>query len=374
MKGARETLRTTAQWEKLFVEQWERKRSIAFRRSRSVDSWSQYELAYDIDALTAIYLATGKPGYADEGLQLLENLVATARPSRYLPTSQYHDDYLSWVTQQDDVRGQEVPLYESYLWRYGVWLLRLVRTNPALWNDATRRTRYERLLSFAERDIFMKWRSRGADDTMYRKRTHLVSHWGMIALGLARLTADGTRQRVYLQTVHAVDSSLPNSSSSLRGQLRMNPEHPSAYLWNDAWGATGRPGQDVSHGNALIAYVVAANSVDREWNNVDMRRFLNTFQLVIWPVRPRTGQPEGAEYVDGSGRGSGWFSDGFVKLGRFDPQLQHRLEGHDVGRSPQFLANGALNAAILACHGAPAVAPHDAPACHLQDRQERRSP
>jgi hypothetical protein len=359
-----DTLRTAAQWEEMFIEQWVRERPVADRLSRSRDSWDQYGLAYDIDALTAICLATGKSEYADEGLRLLENLVTTATASWRLPTSQYRDEYLGWVSQQDDVRGQEVPLYESYLWRYGVWLLNLVRTDPALWHDATRRVRYQRLLSFAEHDIFAKWLNRGADDTLYRRRTHLASHWGMIALGLARLTTQDARRQAYLQTVHAIDNGLPNSSSSLRGQLRMNPDHPSAYLWHDEWGATRRPGQDVSHGNAVISYVVAANSVGVEWNNVDMRRFLNTFRLAIWPERPRKGQPEGAEYVDGSGTGSGWFSDGFVKLGRFDPQVQHRLETHDVGRSPQFLANGALNAALLACQGdASALAPRDTPAC-----------
>jgi hypothetical protein len=367
----RGTLRTAGQWEKLFAEQWMKERPVAERLSRSGDSWDQYELAYDIDALTAIYLATGKPAYADEGLRLLENLLATAKPSRDLPTSQYRDDYLGWVTQQNDVRGQEVPLYESYLWRYGVWLLQLVRTDPALWNDATRRARFERLLSFAERDIFDKWQNRGADNTVYRRRTHLASHWAMIALGLARITAQEAQRRTYLHTVQAIDGDLPNSSSSLRGQLRMNPDHPSAYLWNDEWGSIGRPGQDVSHGNGVITYVVTANSVGSEWNNVDMRRFLNTFRLAIWPAPPGEGQPEGAEYVDGSGTGNGWFSDGFVKLGRFDPQVQHRLESHDVGRSPQFLANGALNAALLACHGdAPALAPGDTPACRMaQPRQ-----
>jgi hypothetical protein len=360
----RGTLRSVAEWSDLFTMQWGGERSTAEQLSRSEDSWDQYALAYDIDALTAIYLATGKAGYVDDALGLLENLVATARPSSDLPTGRYRDCYLGWVTQRQDVRGQQVPLYESYLWRYGVWLLRVVRRDPALWGDGTRRARYERLLAFAERDIFDKWRSRGTADTVYRSRAHLASHWAFIALGLAQITSDGARRRTYREVVQAINDHLPNWPSSLRGQLRMNPDHPTAYLWDDEWGRLQRPGQDVAHGNAVVAYVVAANSAGVDWNNLDMRGFTDAFQLVIWPAVPRQGQPEGAEYLDGSGRGNGWFSDGFVKLGRFSPLLQHRLEAHDVGRSSQFMANGALNAALLACRGAvPAAAPHGSPAC-----------
>lgn len=358
------TLRSVAGWAAVFAEEWDAERLVAEQLSHSADSWDQYTLSYDIDALTAIYLATGQTGYVDDGLRLLENLITTARPSRDLPTSQYRDDHLSWVTQREGVSGQEVPLYESYLWRYGVWLLRLVRTDPVLWSDGTRRVRYGRLLDFAEHDVFDKWLSRGPGDTVYRSRTHMAAHWGLIALGLAQITGDDRRRRTCLRMVNAIDHRLPNWPSSLRGQLRMNPDHPTAYEWNDVWGTTGDPGQDVSHGNALIAYVVAANSVGANWSNLDMLRFTNTFRLVVWPDPPREGQPKGAEYVDGSGTGGGWFSDGFVKLGRFDPQLQRRLEAHDVGRSPQFLANGALNAALLACWGvAPAAAPRGSPAC-----------
>jgi hypothetical protein len=350
----------------MFDEQWDEQRPTADRLSRSGDSWDHYQLSYDIDALTAIYLATGRVASIDEGLGLLENLVDTAKPSRNLPTSQYQDDYRGWVTQRDEARGQEVPLYESYLWRYGVWLLRLVRTDPTLWDDAARRARYQRLLTFAEHDIFDKWFARGPGGTVYRSRTHMASHWGLIALGLAQATTQDARRRTYLELVHSIDEGRPDSASSLREQLRMNPDHPTAYVWDDEWGAARRPGQDVSHGNAVIAYVVAANSVGVGWNNVDMSRFLDTFRLVIWPAQPRTRQPEGAEYADGSGTGNGWFSDGFVKLGRFDPQLQQRLEAHEVGRSPQFLANGALNAALLACRGvAPSAGPRGSPACRV---------
>ncbi len=51
-------------------------------------------------------------------------------------------------------------------------------------------------------------------------------------------------------------------------------------------------------------------------------------------------------YVDGTGSDNGWFSDGFVKLGRFDAATQRRLEDHRVVNG-QFAANMALNARVL---------------------------
>lgn len=363
---AAQPLRTADQWAAQFASQWGGERPVAVRLSRTGDSWDQYALAYDIDALTAVYLATGRATYVDQGLELLENLVATARPSRTLGANAYRDRYLGWISRQNGSTGEEVPLYESYLWRYGTGLLRVVRQDPLLWRDVSRRARYERLLAFAERNIFAKWYARGANDTIYRSRTHMASHWALISLELARITASAARRATYLAVVHAIDTDLPNEPSSLRGQLRLNPDHPTAYWWDDHWGRARRPGQDVSHGNAVIAYVIEANAAGVDWSDTDLHHFLEGFRLAIWPATARPSQPEGAEYVDGTGAGNGWFSDGFVKLARFDARLQQRLETHDVGRSPQFMANGALNAALLACHGiARAAASPNTPACRM---------
>jgi hypothetical protein len=76
-----------------------------------------------------------------------------------------------------------------------------------------------------------------------------------------------------------------------------------------------------------------------------MRALSMTFLDAIW--RTDDGRIDYAAYVDGSGKGTGWFSDGFIKLGRFDSNVQERLEGHTVGRSTQFFGNAALNAKRL---------------------------
>jgi hypothetical protein len=87
---------------------------------------------------------------------------------------------------------------------------------------------------------------------------------------------------------------------------------------------------------------VEAHDAGIEWTDDDMRKFVATLTTVVWPSTSKY-----ANYVDGSGNLPGWVSDGWMKLGRYDANLQRRLETHNVGRTIQFYGNGALNARIL---------------------------
>jgi hypothetical protein len=334
-------LRPVAQWDDLFQRQWQSERNTAEQLSHSRDSWDHYTLSYAIDALTADYLATGRQQAVDEALTLTENVVASAVPSNELSRSRYHDGYLGWSSAQQS--GHEVPLYESYFWRYATSLLRVVGRTPALADDPGIGPRYQRLLAFAEHNIFDKWFARGADQNIFRSRTHLSAHWALIALNLSDITTDPARRARYQQIVTAIDRKLPNYEASLKGQMLADPTRGGAYFWSDVWASCARPGQDVAHGNGVIAYVVEAHDQDVDWTAADINGFVHTLSDVIWP---RSGP--GAAFVDGSGTGTGWFSDGFVKLGRYDAVLQRRLETHQPANG-QFYANGALNAAILLC-------------------------
>jgi hypothetical protein len=323
-----------AHWEERYLARWERQDTARFTElSRSGDVWAQYELAYGVDELTALYRATGKAAYADRALGYAENVVASARVSGTLATSQYRDTYRGWVSQRADSRGQEVPLPESYLWRYVTTLLRVIRQGP-LYSDPSFRGRYGRLLTFARADIFGKWASRGAEDNIYRSRTHMAAHWAQIAANLAAIEPGGAQRARYLAVTARIDD-------DLRGQLRASPVVPAAYFWSDEWGQDERPGQDVAHGNGVIAYLVDARETGGFWTAADLARMS---LLLIRVITPEPGVSRA--YVDGSGRGTGWFADGFVKLGRYDRAVQWRLERHPVVNG-QYLANLALNAKIL---------------------------
>lgn len=331
-------LLTVTHWQRLFDADAAVNEPAELRLSLSPDSWDFYTLSYSIDELAGMFEATGDPKYADRALGFVENMMSTARASSSLPGGAFRDQYLGWVSDNDGP-PQEISLYESYCWRYVTRLLRTVRDSP-LADDPAYRARYDRILSFAETNIFEKWYVRGANDTIYRSRTHMAAHWAYIALDLATITEDPARSDRYREVVRNIDNDLPNYPSSLRGQLRANDADPDAYWWSDVWGAPGPP-QDVSHGNAVVAYVVEARDLGSEWSDADVARFSRTLTSFV------IGRP-GAhpEFVDGTGRGNGWLADGFVKLGRYSPAVQGALETYDVQNS-QYYAAMAVNAKRL---------------------------
>jgi hypothetical protein len=340
-------LRTVAAWEQLFLGRWNAEHTADYLpRSQSLDSWQFYNLGYAIDGNTAMYRATGKTQYLDRALLYVNNVVNNAKVSSSLPKSSFKDSYLGWASARSDTVGQEVPLFESYCWRYVTRMLRVIRETPALYDNATYRAQYDKLLAFTEKHIFEKWNRRGANAYIYRSRTHMAAHWAYIAMDLSRMTADATKKAAYLAVFNNVNRDLPNSTSSLRQQLRAGFVSTPAYFWSDVWGSTSRPGQDVAHANGVMAYIVEARDLGMEWTDDDIRKFIGTLNAVIWPSATKFGN-----YVDGSGAGNGWFNDGLMKLGRYDANLQRRLEAHKVGNNSTYYANGALNAFLLAKAG-----------------------
>lgn len=342
-------LRSVEDWEQLFLAHWEDEHETSFLpASTSGDSAQLYNLAYGIDGDTAMYRATGNTQYLDRALLYVTQVVGTARDSWALPKSQFHDTYRGWASQDSDAMGQEVALNESYCWRYVTRLLRVIRETPVLYEDPRYRKIYLQLLEFSEKDIFEKWFVRGPNSYIYRENTHMASHWAAIAMNLSLMTTDETRRARYMEVFQNINRDLPNHSSSLRSQLSAPSAHNQTLFWNELWGSYSRPGQDVSHGNGVVAFIVEAHDAGMEWTDEDVRGLAQTLDSVIWPATKQY-----SAYVDGSGKGNGWFNDGFMKLGRYSARLQHRLETHPVGNNTQFYGNGALNAWLLSQPAAP---------------------
>ncbi|MBZ4373699.1 hypothetical protein [Corallococcus sp. AS-1-6] len=337
------SLRTVAGWETLFLNRWNSEHTSSFLpMSKSLDSWQFYNLAYGIDGNTAMYRATGKTQYMDRALLYVNNVVNNAKVSSSLPRSQFKDSYMGWASARSDTLGQEVPLFESYCWRYVTRMLRTIRETPALYGNATYKAQYDKLLAFTERNMFEKWLKRGANSYIYRVNTHMASHWAYISMDLSMMTTDATKKAQYLTVFNNINRDMPNNTSSLRGQLMTSPVNANAYFWAAEWGSKKRPGQDVAHGNGVMAYLVEAHDAGMEWTDADMRKFVVTLNNVIWPSAKKY-----ANYVDGTGSGTGWFNDGLMKLGRYNATLQQRLETHTVGNNTQYYGNGALNAKLL---------------------------
>jgi hypothetical protein len=343
------TLKSVTWWENLYLDQLAYDNEYYLPRSQSPDSWDHYELAYGIDDPTALYRATGKTRYLDQALQRSNNVMATAKPSSTLGPAAFGDSYLGWVSNKNDTFGTEEPLYESYAWRYITRLLLVIKQTPALYNNTTYRTQYNKLLAFAEVNIFDKWYTRGVEEYIYRSNTHMASHWAFIAMNLAFMTTNATRLAREREVVDAINYSLPNyGGASLHGQFVEHPTIDGAYFWNWDWNDFSRPGSDVSHGNNVVAFIVEAHDLGvAEWSALDVEALVVTFNKAVWPSKTKY-----AAWVDGTGTETdGWFIDGWMKLGRYDVATQQRLEAanaiHQIANSH---GNGALNAKRL---GAP---------------------
>lgn len=330
-------LLTVRAWQSRFDASNASDRGQAQALAASTDSQDFYTLGYTIDGLTSMVEATGERRYADEALDHVATMMASARPSSSLPGSSFDDGHLGWTSPSEK---DEVPLYESFCWRYVARLLRVIAEGP-LGRDAGMRATVTRVQAFADAEIVDKWMSRGANDYVYRSNTHMASHWAYIAMELARLTTDPDRRTRYREVVVNVDDHLPNRDASLHGQMRPARADAGAYWWSDVWGETGGRGQDIAHGNAVVNYVVESQHLDSGWTATDLRALGNTLTSFVL----RRDGPHPA-YVDGSGNGNGWIADGFVKLGRIDPAIQAQLETYDV-QNAQYQAAMAANARLL---------------------------
>jgi outer membrane biosynthesis protein TonB len=323
-------------WEKQFLGTWDREDQSEYRKaSTSADSWQYYNLGYAMDATVSMYAATGKTQYLDRALLYANNVISTAKPSKSISTSQYKDEYLSWGSKshpdgQDG--GKEYPLYESYMWRYVTNMLVAMKNDPKVMGNATYKAQYDKVLAFSEKNMFDKWMSRGSDN-IYRSHTHMSSHWAMIAFDLAKTSTNAANVKKY-ETVYK------KFDADMRKQLTKTAA--GGYTWSAPWGSKSSV-QDVSHGNAVMAYIVHSNAYGNTfWTTADMKAFTLTLNKTIWPSAGKT-----AQSVDGTGSDNGWFNDGFVDLGRFDGAVQKRLEGHKVGQNMQLYASLALNAHLL---------------------------
>jgi chitodextrinase len=340
------TLRSIADWEKLFLGAWPSDDVYYYPKSTADDSSEMYNLAYGIDGNAAMFRATGNTQYLDRVLTYIQNVIKNAKPSYTFTTSQYKDSYLTWVNHSDPDLGndgKEYPLFESFMWRYVTEVLYAMHEDPAVHGNSYYKPQYDSILAFTEKNIWEKWYTRGTSN-LYRSRTHMVSHWAMIGMHLYLLTNDSTKKVQYKAVVDNINylGMSQWSGASLRKQLMTHPLVSTAYFWSDVWNSYSQPGQDVAHGNAVGNYVAEAATLGMYWTRTDMQKFVSLVTNVL--MRSSTSFPY---YVDGSGSGDGWFCDGFVKLGRFDANLQKKIEGITVGRGSQLYGNGALNAKFL---------------------------
>lgn len=321
-------------------------------RSKAGSSSNFYTCSEGIDALTAMYLATGDAKYIGDAVTLCKNITGSSVSVK--------GNYKGWTSKEASgnyrqVLGQEVPLYESYLFRYMARLLYEIKTHPALFNAY--KNDYASLLSFVETNGWQKWKSRGkggsigANSMLMRSRTHMSAHWALTALFLGKITVNsGIKSEC--------DAFVSEFNRRMRSNLRNNPVNPLAYAWNATWDdetpASRRIVQDISHGNNVIAYIVEAYGFNTYWTKVDINKFAAVITNVSYNRTTNTFATN-VDRTSNSAVNGQYQADGWVKLGRYNKDVYDLFARYAQNESAlkknyqqgQFLANMALNAKIL---------------------------
>lgn len=317
------------------------------------DSYWYYFLGNAIDGFTAMYEATGKMVYLDQALSYIQSVIDDAEISASFPKSQYRDNFLGWICRLTDIRNpttdekncldKEIPLYESYMCRYVTKVLRLIWQAQDPYIQQKYKNQYETILAFTEFHIFKKWYDRGLSN-LERSRTHMYSHWAYVALDLFLITRDEARKTMYRDVIDKFDI-------KMRNQIEPNPIDNSAYFWDATWSSFARPGQDTSHGNHVISYMIEAHEHNPQqfWSQEDIAKLINLSKNVLWD----RSKADFKDFFDGTyatGTHTGNLqSDGFIKLGRYDASLQQIYQAYEKQKNYliQYYGNGALNAKFL---------------------------
>lgn len=318
--------------------------------------------AEGIDALLAAYKASGNEKYFDDALTMFKNIAGSATATSTISNSLYRSkgSFKGWVSKsrtadKKTLYNQEVPLYESYIFRYFAKLLYVIKTTPSL--SAKYKNDYNTLLDLVETSGWEKWYSRGGNTLLknaylMRARTHMSANWGLVALYLSETTNDNTIRQQCLSFLNVLNN-------RLKSNFKVNPLDGKSYIWNATWDdarGTASIVQDVSHGNHVISYIVESYSLGKYWKREDIDKLCNLVKNVLYNASDNSFY----DNLDRSAlRGTttkGYYqSDGWVKLAKYDVavyNLYTKFAGNikqitSYDQDGQFFANMALNAKML---------------------------
>lgn len=303
----------------------------ALKNSESGNVYNFMNLRKTIGALNAMIAATGETYWIHQQVSIINNLLQTAQTSSAIPHNLlFKDDFKSWISLNPGKNyHQEVSLSEIYSFLYVTQFLFLIRHSDWLEKNENNLQWWKHTLAFIERNIWTKWYDRSfvtyKNHYRYflRTTTDMGSNWAGLALYLNALTADTSIKSQTALLIQQYDSLLKRNLKVRRG----------AYIWNSTYdnvegsfaGASSKSTiQDVSHGNQVIAYVIAAYEAgNKTWSLDDIYKFANTVKLFMYDRENNLFH----DNVDGSPdkKRPGWgnfVSDGWVKLAGYDNEVK----------------------------------------------------
>jgi hypothetical protein len=317
--------------------------------------------AEGIDALIAVYQASGNQKYFDDAVTMCQNIAGSATNTNAISNSIYRSkgNFKGWVSKSQSgdkktLYNQEVPLYESYIFRYFAKLLYVIKTTPALSSKC--KNEYNTLLDFVETSGWGKWYSRGGNSSLknsylMRARTHMSAHWGLVALYLSETTNDNTIRQQCLSFLNVLNG-------RLRKNFRVHPTDTKSYIWNATWDDSRGTTivQDVSHGNHVVSYIVESYALGKYWKRDDIDKLCNLVKDVLYDDANNSFYDTlDRSALNGTTTKGSYQSDGWVKLAKYDSSVynlyvkfaKNKKEVTRYNQDGQFFANMALNAGVL---------------------------
>lgn len=281
-----------------------------------------------LGAINSMLIADYDDIRAELQVQLIENLISTSRESGQIDENQspFKDGYRTWVSKRDNgTLNQEVSLYEGYVFFYIAQFLYYSKQKSWYANSKLNQKRWMDILAFVENNIWTKWYERclpvKGNHYWYflRGRTHMGSHWAGVAMYLHDLSQN---EEIKNQTRLLVDQydTLLKRNLKIRGR---------GYVWNSTYDKVEGTYasevsediiQDVSHGNHVVSYIVAAYEFGNpNWSEADISRLAYTLREFVYDDMRGVFR----DNVDGTDDPSrpGWgnfVADGWVKLAEYD--------------------------------------------------------
>lgn len=304
---------------------------MALNKSESADAYQFMSLRKTISAINVMIKSSGEEYWIVQQKRIIDNLVGSSRISSTIPGNQtFKDQFQGWISLFDNKsRQNEVPLYESYSFFYITQFLYFIRNSTWISQSDSNRLWWNHTLSFVEKNIWTKWyeRSMASFHNHYRyflrSRTHMGSHWAGIAMYLTALSSNAQIKSQAAELIQQYDTLLKRNLRTFQG----------GYVWNSTYDnvkgtyaakSSASTIQDVSHGNHVVSYIIAAYRFgNKDWTIEDIRRLAVTLKTVIYDNQNNRFR----DNVDGSASSErpGWgnfVSDGWLKLAAYDDEVK----------------------------------------------------
>lgn len=127
---------------------------------------------------------------------------------------------------------------------------------------------------------------------IFRIRTHIGSHWVMLAMYLNLITNNPSNKKIKQEVINGYNNGLKNN-------FKVGKENSkSLYQWNSTWdlpftkrqvniklnNKDAKIIQDVNHGNQVIEYTLSSFKLGySDWSLIDINNLINTLKIKIWP-------------------------------------------------------------------------------------------